>query len=152
VQVALFLVQPGQVGLVIGLAVLAGIAVAAAHVLPDAIFPDVIDWDEVRTHQRREGTYYGIKNFARKLTGAIAIFVALQTLGWAGYQAPAAGLGRGTQSQATLTVIRLLMGPLPALLIVAAAITALVYPLTRERHRRIQRVLERRAARRARRS
>jgi GPH family glycoside/pentoside/hexuronide:cation symporter len=150
VQVALYLVQPGQVGLVIGLAVLAGIAVAAAHVLPDAIFPDVIDWDEVRTHRRREGTYYGIKNFARKLTGAIAIFVALQTLGWSGYQAPAAGLGRLTQSQATLTVIRLLMGPLPALLIGAAAITTLAYPLTRERHRRIQRVLERRAARRAR--
>ncbi|MBA3471297.1 MAG: MFS transporter [Herpetosiphonaceae bacterium] len=151
VQLALFLVQPGQVGLVIGLAVLAGCSVAAAHVLPDAIFPDVIDWDEVRTHQRREGIYYGIKNFARKLTGAIAIFIALQTLGWSGYQSPSAGVSRTTQSPDTLLVIRVLTGPLPALLIGAAAITTLAYPLTRQRHRRIQAVLARRAAHRARR-
>ncbi len=56
------------------------------HMLPDAIFPDVIDWDELRTGERHEGIYYGAKNFIRKLTTAFALFVALQVLGWLGYQ------------------------------------------------------------------
>ena len=59
-----------------------------AQVLPDAIFPDVVEWDELLTRRRSEGAYYGAKNFVRKLTGALAIFIALQTLGWFGYQAP----------------------------------------------------------------
>ncbi len=88
VQLILFTVQPQQVDFVLVLAVLAGISVSTAHVLPDAIFPDVIEWDELRTGRRHEGIYYGVKNFIRKLTGALAIFLALQTLGWFGYLSP----------------------------------------------------------------
>ena len=80
VQMLLFMVQPGQVSLVLVLAVMAGLSVSTAHVLPDAIFPDVIEWDELRTRRRQEGIYYGVKNFIRKLTGAVAIFFALQML------------------------------------------------------------------------
>ncbi|HEY1012510.1 MAG TPA: MFS transporter [Herpetosiphonaceae bacterium] len=147
VQLTLGAVPPGRTGLVLLLAVLAGVAVAAAHVLPDAIFPDVIDWEAARTGQRREGIYYGVKNLTRKLTGAIAIFLALQALGWAGYQAPAADSLQATQPPAALAAIRLLMGVVPALLIGAAAFVAWRYPLTRERHQRIQQILARRARR-----
>lgn len=44
------------------LAALAGLSVSTAHVLPEAIFPDVIEWDELRTRRQREGIYYGVKN------------------------------------------------------------------------------------------
>ena len=98
VQMLLFIVQPGQMSLVLFLAVLAGISVSTAHVLPDAIFPDVIEWDELRTRRRQEGIYYGVKNFVRKLTGAVAIFFALQVLGWFGYQAPPEGATQVSQS------------------------------------------------------
>ena len=73
------------------MAFLAGLSVSAAHILPDAMFPDVIEWDELRTRRRNEGMFYGVKNFLRKVTGAVAIFIALQALGWFGYQAPPVG-------------------------------------------------------------
>ena len=142
VQIGIFLVRPGQVTLVLWMAFLAGLSVSAAHILPDAMFPDVIEWDELRTGRRQEGIYYGVKNFIRKLTGALAIFLALQVLGWFGYQAPPAGATSFVQSPITLTAIRLLIGPLGAVLLFSAVITTWFYPLTRERHGRIRRLLE----------
>jgi GPH family glycoside/pentoside/hexuronide:cation symporter len=87
VQMLILAVRPGQVGFILVLAVLAGMSVSSAHVLPDAIFHDVLEWDELRTRRRREGIYYGMKNFVRKMAGALAIFSALQALGWFGYLA-----------------------------------------------------------------
>ncbi|MFN2284269.1 MAG: MFS transporter [Anaerolineae bacterium] len=149
VQLLMFAVQPGQITFVLAMAVLAGVSVSSAHVLPDAIFPDVIEWDELRTGRRQEGIYYGVKNFVRKLTGALAIFFALQVLGWFGYQAPPEGATIYTQSDAALTAIRLLIGPLGAALLFSAIVAAWFYPLTRERHSRIRTLLARRNARRS---
>jgi len=144
VQMLIFMVQPGQVSLILFLAVLAGLSVSTAHVLPDAIFPDVIEWDELRTRRRNEGIYYGVKNFVRKLTGAFAIFFALQVLGRFGYQAPPDGVYQFSQSPVTLMAIRILMGPVGAVLLISAIVVTYFYPLTRERHNRIRRLLARR--------
>ncbi|MBN1401927.1 MAG: MFS transporter, partial [Anaerolineae bacterium] len=149
VQCVVGALQPGQYMLITGLAVLTGLSVSTAHVLPDAIFPDVIEWDELKTGVRHEGLYYGAKNFIRKLTGAVAIFVALQALGWCGYQAPPAGASTFMQSPAALGAIRFLTGPMGAILLVSAIGVAWLYPLTRERHQRVQRLLARRRLRRA---
>lgn len=147
VQIVLFGLQPGQITAMLILAVLAGLSVSTAHVLPDSIFPDVIEWDELRTHQRHEGIYYGAKNFVRKLTGAFAIFFALQVLGWFGYQTPPEGVMQFNQSARTLTAIRVLTGPVGALLLLSSILVAWYYPLTRERHARIRALLEKRRAR-----
>jgi GPH family glycoside/pentoside/hexuronide:cation symporter len=144
VQFLIITVQPGQTAYIIVLAVLAGISVSTAHVLPDAIFPDVIEWDELRTRRRHEGIYYGAKNFIRKLTGAVAIFFALQVLGWFGYQSPPEMATQFQQSETTNTAIRLLTGPVGALLLCSAILVAWFYPLTRERHNRIRELLARR--------
>jgi GPH family glycoside/pentoside/hexuronide:cation symporter len=147
VQMAIYSIQPGQVTLILVMSVLAGLSVSSAHVLPDAIFPDVIEWDELRTRRRQEGIYYGVKNFVRKLTGAFAIFIALQVLGWFGYQAPPEGATTFMQAPATLNAIRMLIGPLGALLLFSAVLMAWFYPLTRERHARIRRLLAQRKRR-----
>jgi GPH family glycoside/pentoside/hexuronide:cation symporter len=147
VQFLILVVQPGQIGFVLILAVLAGLSVSTAHVLPDAIFPDVIEWDELRTGRRLEGIYYGAKNFIRKLTGAFAIFLALQVLGWFGYQAPPEGVTQFVQTKVTVQAIRTLTGPAGAVLLLASIAAAWFYPLTRERHARIRRLLARRKAR-----
>jgi len=144
VQLLIFTIQPGQITYILVLSVLAGISVSTAHVLPDALFPDVIEWDELRTRRRQEGIYYGVKNFARKMTGALAIFVALQVLGWFGYQAPPEGATFFQQSPSALMAIRILIGPFGALLLFSAVGMAWFYPLTRERHARIRRLLARR--------
>jgi GPH family glycoside/pentoside/hexuronide:cation symporter len=146
VQMGIFLVQPGQVSLVLWMAFLAGISVSAAHILPDAMFPDVIEWDELRSGRRQEGIYYGVKNFIRKLTGALAIFLGLQVLGWFGYTTPPSGAITFEQSRITLSAIRVLIGPLGTVLLFSAVITAWFYPLTRERHGRIRKLLDTRQA------
>ena len=147
VQMVIFFVKPGQIGLILVLAMFAGLSVSTAHALPEAIFPDVIEWDELRTRRRNEGVYYGVKNFIHKLTGAVAIFFALQVLGWIGYQAPPADVTRFSQSPETLTAIRWLTGPAGALLLVSAIAIAWFYPLSRERHARIRRLLAQRRKR-----
>ena len=147
VQLLIILVHPGQIGFILVLAVLAGLSVSTAPVLPDAIFPDVIEWDELRTRQRHEGIYYGAKNFIRKLPGAFSIFLALQVLGWFGYQAPPQGATQFSQSETTLSAIRILTGPVGAVLLISAIIVAWFYPLSRERHARIRRLLARRQMR-----
>jgi GPH family glycoside/pentoside/hexuronide:cation symporter len=147
VQFLILFVQPGQIGMVMILAVLAGLSVSTAHVLPDAIFPDVIEWEELRTRRRLEGIYYGAKNFIRKLTGAFAIFFALQVLGWFQYQAPPEGAVFFEQAPVATTAIRILTGPIGALLLVSAIVVTWFYPLTRERHARIRRLLAQRKAR-----
>ncbi len=147
VQLLIFSVQPGQVTMILALSVMAGISVSTAHVLPDAIFPDVIEWDELRTGRRREGIFYGVKNFVRKLTGALAIFVALQVLGWFGYQTPPVGATQFMQPEHVLQAIRFLIGPLGAILLFSAVGMAWFYPLTREKHARIRNLLERKRLR-----
>jgi GPH family glycoside/pentoside/hexuronide:cation symporter len=148
VQLLIFTIQPGQITYILILCVLAGISVSTAHVLPDALFPDVIEWDELRTGRRQEGIYYGVKNFIRKLTGALSIFIALQVLGWFGYQSPPEGATFFTQSAQTLTALRVLIGPLGAVLLLSAILIAWFYPLNRDRHNRIRALLARRNARR----
>jgi len=149
VQLLIFTIQPGQLTYILALSVLAGISVSTAHVLPDALFPDVIEWDELRTRRRQEGIYYGVKNFIRKLTGALAIFIALQALGWFGYQSPPEGATFFQQSPVTVTAIRVMAGPFGALLLFSAVAMAWFYPLTRERHARIRKLLEQRKKRMA---
>jgi GPH family glycoside/pentoside/hexuronide:cation symporter len=147
VQVLIITVRPGQDTYILILAMLAGISVSTAHVLPEAIFPDVIEWEELRTRRRHEGVYYGTKNFLRKLTGAVAIFLALQALGWFGYQSPAEGASVFQQSQITIKTIRILTGPFGAVLLFSSILIAWFYPLTREKHNRIRLLLERRSNR-----
>lgn len=149
VQLLIFSIQPGQVTTIIILAALAGLSVSTAHIMPEAIFPDVIDWDEFRSHKRREGTYYGAVNFLRKLSSAAAIFLALQIMGWFGYQTPPKNALIFTQSAQTVTAIRFLTGPVVAVLLLAAIFIAWRYPLSRERQHRIQKALARRQERSA---
>ncbi|MFN2158062.1 MAG: hypothetical protein ACK2UX_22750, partial [Anaerolineae bacterium] len=52
------------------------------------------------------------------------------------------------QPASALTAIRLLVGLAPCVLMSGSIALALTYPLTRERHARIRRLLERRRARR----
>jgi len=140
-------IPPQNYGLTLLLAVLIGLSVSAAHVLPDAIFPDVIDWDELRTGERHAGIYYGVKNFIRKLTTAFAIFIILQVLGWLGYQAPPPNVTQFTQPAAAMLGIRILAGPVGAILLMFTIAVTWFYPLDRQRFNRVRRLLVRKQQR-----
>ncbi len=77
----------------------------------------------------------------------MAIFVALQALGWFGYQSPPEGAAIFQQSEITIQTIRILTGPFGAVLFLSSIIIAWFYPLTREKHIRIRELLARRANR-----
>jgi glycoside/pentoside/hexuronide:cation symporter, GPH family len=55
VEVLIFTIQPGEINYLLWIAAFAGVGVSAAYILPDSILPDVIEWDELRTHRRQEG-------------------------------------------------------------------------------------------------
>lgn len=147
VQLLIWTIQPGQRTYILLLAFFAGISVATAHVLPEALFPDVLEWDELRTGKRREGLYYGVKALIRKFSSAFAIFIALRVLGAYGYVSPAEGASIVSQSEQVNSAIRFLTGPAGAVFLIGAIITAFFYPLSREKHRRILILLERKRKR-----
>ena len=147
IQLLVMTVQPGQVAYLLVIAILAGIGIAAAYVLPESMFADIIEWDELRSGQRQEGIYFGVRALIRKLTSALAIFLTLQLLGLAGYQTPPEGVTSFQQPENALLTIRLMVSPLGALLLLGAIVMAWFYPLTREKHARIRRLLEMRKER-----
>lgn len=147
VAVMMFGIQPGQTEYLLLIAALAGIGVSAAYTLPDSLFADVIEWDELRTGRRREGIFYGIRTLVRKLTGALVIFITLQLLGWSGYVAPPEGVIQFSQSDSVLRMIRLLVSPFGAVMLSGTIVLAWLFPLSREKHGRIQRLLERKKGR-----
>ncbi len=146
VEMAVLFIQPHQTGIMLLFAFFAGISVSTAHVMPEAMFPDVIDWDELRTNNRREGMYYGAINFMRKMSSAIATFLSLQILGWFGYQTPPEGVSVFTQPELTVSVIRIMTGPIIAALLIIAMLIARAYPLSRARQLRIRELLQKRQA------
>ena len=53
VQLLVFTIRPGDTRYLLVIAALAGIGVSAAYTLPDSMFADVIEWDELRTRRRQ---------------------------------------------------------------------------------------------------
>ena len=147
VQLMFFTVQPGQVNYLLFVAGLTGIGVSAAYVLPDSLFADIIEWDELRTGRRQEGIYFGIRAFIRKLAGALVILITLVALGFSGYENPPDGAAQFTQPDSALLMIRLLVSPFGAIMLSGTIVLTWFFPLSREKHQRIQRLLERRKAR-----
>jgi len=142
VQMLLIGLGPGTpLPSVLALAALAGVGVSVAHLVPFSIIPDALEWDELRTGVRREGAYYSLVTLMHKVASSVAVPMALLLLDWAGYVPNAA------QSARTLWAIRALVGPIPALLMLVGIVFAAFYPLSREQHTRIRRLLERKRLR-----
>lgn len=147
VLLLIFFVQPGQINKLLILGALAGFGVSSAYVFPDAMFPDIMEWDELRAGRRQEGIYYGARAFIRKLTTALVIFLTLQMLGIAGYETPPPGVNLFEQPANALLMIRILISIVSGLMLLVAAVMAWFNPITRERNARIRRLLERRKKR-----
>src|SRR5215212_3741015 len=147
IQLLIFTIQPRDTTYLLIIAALAGIGVSAAYTLPDSMFADVIEWDELRTRRRQEGVFYGIRTLIRKLTGALIIFITLQGLGWAGYVSPPDGTFQYVQTDTVLRMIRLLVSPFGAAILCGTILLSWLFPLSRQKYERIQRLLEQRRAR-----
>jgi GPH family glycoside/pentoside/hexuronide:cation symporter len=118
------------------LCVLAGVGVAAAHVLPWAIIPDAVEWDEWKTGERHEGMYYSLVTLIKKVASSIAIPLVLMVLEVTGYQPNSA-----VQPPGALLGIRITIGPIPAVMLGLGIFFAFRYPLTRQVYQRISQEL-----------
>jgi len=121
------------------LCALAGIGVAAAHVLPWAILPDAIEYGEWQTGDRHEGMFYSLITLAQKIASSVAVPAALLIMDAAGYVANSESL-----NPRAVNGIRFVAGPIPAALMFAGIVFAIVYPLGRERFAEITQDLEQR--------
>ncbi len=135
-EIGLFFLQPGQIGWMYFLAVLAGFGVSTAYLIPWSMMPDVIELDELNTGQRREGIFYGFMVLLQKVALAIGLFLVGQALEWAGYIPSTSGQPVPQPDSALLT-IRLLIGPIPTVILMVGLVLAYLYPITREVHAEI---------------
>jgi sugar (glycoside-pentoside-hexuronide) transporter len=111
---------------------LAGAGYGVADLVPWAMLGDVIDEDELRGGERRDGIYAGSFTFLRKLGGASGVALA-------GFALEGAGFVRGAEDQpeSALLAIRLLVTLGPVFFLLLACWIAARYPLTRQRHSEI---------------
>ena len=128
-------IRADQVGLAYVLAALAGFGIATAYVVPWSMVPDVVEYDEVRTGQRREGSYYAFASFFQKLATGLALWGMGQALALTGYLTPALSGPLPVQPEAAIAAIRVFTGPIPAVLLFLAVLFAWKYPITRESHK-----------------
>ncbi len=110
------------------LAASAGLGVAAAHVIPSSMIPDVIEEDELTTGFRREGTFYGILVFFQKVGTAVVLALAQFIFSQTGY------LADTIQNSATELAIRIFIGIIPALLLVISIWLAWKFPIDKNKH------------------
>jgi len=142
-QVGLYFLQPDQLPLMFVLAMLAGVGVSTAYMIPWSMIADVIELDELNTGQRREGVFYGFMVLLQKIGLAIAILLVGFALENAGFVKPV-GNKFMDQPELVLQTLRIMIAPLPTVFLIMGIFLAALYPITREAHTEIlARLMER---------
>jgi GPH family glycoside/pentoside/hexuronide:cation symporter len=107
----------------IGMMVYAGIGVGFCYVAPFAMIPDTVDYGAAMSGENDEGAYYGIWTFISKLGTSFSVFVSGLILSAGSYTANA------VQSSSAIFAIKLIIGPIPAAVLLGAMILIEKYPL-----------------------
>jgi GPH family glycoside/pentoside/hexuronide:cation symporter len=136
----LFFVGPGDWPAMVVATCVIGATHGAGMVLGPSIKADVIDYDEVQTGQRKEGTYFASWNLAQKAASSFAIVLAGVVLDVAGFEP-----NRAQDASAQLA-IRGLFAAGPCLFNALAALLLLRFSLDERAHSAIRATLAERPA------
>lgn len=131
--IGIFFIQPGQTVAIYAASFVAGICVAMALLLPWSMLPDVIEFDQLKTGQRRGGVFYGLFVFVQKIGLSLALATSTFVLGLAGYINPAQAGEAVQQPDSVLLTLRLFVSFIPAVLLALSIPLAMAYPITREK-------------------
>jgi GPH family glycoside/pentoside/hexuronide:cation symporter len=123
-----FFFPRGATPLIYVVAAVAGMGFSAQWVFPWSMLPDVIEYDEKMTGERREGIYYGLWAFLSKFTGALGVAVSGWALQLFGY------VPNVEQTVHALFGIRLFFAIVPAVVILISLPFLIWYPITRNKH------------------
>lgn len=137
-QAALFLIKPGQITLLYTAAIMAGVGVSVAYLIPWSMIPDVVDSDELNTGERREGIFYSFMVLLQKFGLALALFLVGQALEFSGFAQQIPGEPIPIQPESALLAIRIAIAPLPTVFLVLGLILTYFYPITKEVHANIR--------------
>jgi len=139
---SIFVLQPAQIGFAFTCAVFSGLGIATVYVVPWAMLPDIIEHDELKTGQRREGSYYALAAFFQNLGTGAALWLMGQIFALTGYISPTAGTPFPTQPAEAVIAIRWFASIIPAVLLLLSIIFAWNYSITRESHEQMLAQLE----------
>jgi glycoside/pentoside/hexuronide:cation symporter, GPH family len=106
-----------------GIMIFAGIGIGFGYVAPWAMIPDTVEYDAIKTGKRKEGAFYGMWTFTSKTGTALAILLTGGILSLAKY------VPEAIQTPQAIMAIRLIVGPIPALVFLGALILVQFYPL-----------------------
>ncbi|MDR1029417.1 MAG: MFS transporter, partial [Treponema sp.] len=109
----------------------AGIGVGFGYVAPFAMVPDTIEYDAANSGERKEGAYYGMWTFVSKLGTSLSVFVSGFILSAGGYAA------NQVQGESALGAIKLIIGPIPAVVLLGAAVLINGYTLDEGAYRKL---------------
>jgi glycoside/pentoside/hexuronide:cation symporter, GPH family len=112
-----------------GLVAVNAVGVSAVMFLPWTIIPDVVEFDELVTGQRREGLLYALFTFGQKLAGSLGVFATSIVAAVFAYQE-----GTAEQSAETVRGLALAVGPLAAAVYAVAIVLVLRLPISRQGH------------------
>jgi len=129
-------IEPGSYGVMYASIVCLAVGLGISMVIAPSVTADIVDADELRTGERKEGSYAGVMNFIRKLGLSLAAVVAGFGLQLSGYD-PAAEV----QAQSVQTAIVWMAGGIPFVCYAIGAMLFARFGLTTQEHARIQREL-----------
>ena len=133
-----FVLPYGQTNIIYFIAVAAGLGFSSQWVCPHSMIPDVIEYDELLSGERREGLFYGMNQMMTKVPGALGSAVVGWSLSLTGY------VENAMQTQTALLGIRVSFCIIPAVLLLVCLPMLVRYPITRESHAKVVEELEKR--------
>ena len=140
------LLGPGDVNWMMLVFIVLGIGIGSFAALPAAMKADVVDLDRLRSGEDRTALFFSMWSLANKLVLAFSAGFALNVVAWFGFQAT------GKNGPEALRALEVVFIWVPIAFYVAAFAVMWGYPITEARQRRLVGFLERRKARRERRS
>ncbi|XP_068437196.1 sodium-dependent lysophosphatidylcholine symporter 1-B-like [Clinocottus analis] len=119
--------------------VAAGVSVAAAFLLPWSMLPDVVDDFKVKNPDihGHEALFYSFYVFFIKFASGVSLGVSTLSLKFAGYVT-----GSCTQPEAVSLTLKVLVSPVPVVLIAVGLLILRTYPINEERRQGNRKLLQ----------
>ncbi len=140
---AFFLLGPGDVVQAYVLAAILGVAAGCGNVVAPSVQSDIVDFDEHKTGERKEGGYFAAFNFIQKSAAGVTIMVTGIVLQVAGY------VPNVEQTETVQTAIKALYGLFPFACYLIGSLLFLKFSFNEREHDGVRRDLEARRRQRA---
>lgn len=135
-------IPPGAVGAFAVVCVITGLGLGADLAIPPALQADVVDFDTLKTGQRRAGLFFALWGMATKLALALAVGLTFPLLAYFGFDPT------GPSAPEALLALAVIYSAIPVVLKLVAIRLVWDFPITAARQALIRRRIDALTARR----